>query len=350
MKNRILAAMSGGVDSSVAAAILARAGYEVIGATMLLQEDTSAHPQHIKDARAVADKLGIQHHVLDLKLLFRHCVVDNFVTEYSAGRTPNPCVRCNRWLKFGALLDEAKKLGCTHIATGHYARVTDGPSFWHLSKAANKAKDQSYFLYQLNQDTLPHVLFPLADFAGKDEIRRLAAEWALPVAEKTESQDICFIPGGDARAFLEKHNSALCRPGDIVLAATGQVIGRHTGAAFYTVGQRKGLGLSWPTPLFVVAIDATDNRLFVGAEDEIFKNRLTAKEITFTGAALTSGDSLPTKAKIRYAHAEAPAILHMTGPDSGEVTFEQPQRAITPGQTVVFYDGEYVLGGGIIEK
>ena len=358
-KKRVLAAMSGGVDSSVMAALLQEQGYEVIGATMRLWEEgddetafkktgrTCCALSDVNDAKWVADILGIPHYTLNLKERFRTDVVQNFIDEYAAGRTPNPCINCNFNLKFDALLEKAHMIECDYIATGHYARVEQDGALWRLRKAANTRKDQSYVLYHLNQTTLPEVLLPLGGIVSKDETRRLAAAYKLPVAKKKESQDICFIPDGDHKAFLLRQAADLHRPGDIVYL-DGRVIGRHDGVAFHTIGQRRGLGIAWPEPLFVVALDAAKNQVVVGPADAVFSNRLTAEQVRFTGPSPLDGEAWTISAKIRYSHKEAPAVLTMMDATHASIVFEQPQRAVTPGQAVVFYDGEYVIGGGII--
>ncbi len=355
-KKRVLVAMSGGVDSSVAAALLVKEGYEAIAVTMRLWEEADEQASNrpccafdsVRDARLVADKLGIPHYTLNLKDKFRHYVVDNFMVEYASGHTPNPCIRCNQHLKFDALLTKAKELECHYIATGHYATVEEKEGYFQLKKALNKEKDQSYVLYHLNQKNLPHILFPLANFTNKDDLRKLAASLELPVANKPESQDICFIPDNNTREFLIRQNPALQKPGDILLANSGQILGQHKGIAFYTIGQRKGLGMSWPKPLYIVEIDHLCNRLIVGTNEHVFKSTLTAKELSFVQKPLTAGQTREITAKIRYAHKEAPATLSMIDEHTAKVFFKDPQRAVTPGQAVVFYEGDNVLGGGII--
>ena len=358
-KKRVLAAMSGGVDSSVMAALLQEQGYEVIGATMRLWEEgddeqtskktgrTCCALSDVNDAKRVADILGIPHYTLNLKERFRIDVVQNFIDEYAAGRTPNPCINCNFNLKFDALLEKAHMIECDYIATGHYARIEQNSGLWRLRKAADTKKDQSYVLYHLNQTTLPQVLFPLGGIASKDETRRLAAVYKLPVAKKKESQDICFIPDGDNKAFLLRQAADLYRPGDVV-HLDGRVIGRHDGISFHTVGQRRGLGIAWPEPLFVVALDAVKNQVIVGPAEAVFSDSLTAAQVRFTGLAPIVGESWKIQARIRYSHKEADAVLTLTDETHASLVFSKAQRAITPGQAVVFYDGEYVVGGGII--
>ena len=358
-KKRVLAAMSGGVDSSVMAALLLEQGYEVIGATMRLweegddvQEATTARRTccalaDVNDAKRVADILGIPHYTLNLKDRFRTDVVENFIDEYTAGRTPNPCINCNFSLKFDALLEKAHMIECDYIATGHYARIERAGDAWRLRKAADATKDQSYVLYHLNQTTLPQVLFPLGGMESKDETRRLAAAYGLPVAAKKDSQDICFIPDGDYKAFLLRHAPGLYKPGDIVYL-DGKVIGHHDGIAFHTVGQRKGLGIAWKEPLFVAALDAAKNQVVVGPASAVFSDRLTTEQVHFVGSKPAAGEARPIRARIRYSHKEAEAVLTLDDAGCASVVFKEPQRAITPGQAVVFYDGEYVIGGAII--
>ncbi len=356
-KKRVLAAMSGGVDSSVMAALLLEQGYEVIGATMRLWEEgdealqktsrTCCALTDVNDAKRVAEVLGIPHYTLNLKERFRTDVVDCFIDEYAAGRTPNPCINCNFSLKFDALLEKARMVECDYVATGHYARIEAENGQWRLRKAADVTKDQSYVLYHLDQATLPRVLFPLGGMTSKDETRRLAAAYGLPVAAKKDSQDICFIPDGDYKAFLLRHAANLYQPGDIVYL-DGRVIGRHDGIAFHTIGQRKGLGIAWSEPLFVVALDANKNQVVVGPAGAVFSQSLTAEKLHFVGARPAVGEAWAIGARIRYSHKEAAATLTVDAAGRASVVFAAAQRAITPGQAVVFYDGDYVLGGGVI--
>jgi len=349
---RVVVAMSGGVDSSVAAAILKREGYEVIGVTMRLWTDeggssTSHHrrccsPEEVEDARRVCQILDIPFYVLNFEPQFQTCVVDYFCREYLQGRTPNPCLACNKWIKFDSLLNKALALGAEYLATGHYARIERRNESHLLLKGIDSAKDQSYVLYALGQKELEHLMFPMGLYS-KSQARLLAQEMGLPVWNKAESQETCFIINGDYRQFLAER--ATPQPGDIV-NAEGKVLGRHSGIAFYTVGQRRGLGLVSRESLYVLSIDPDSNRIVVGTNDELLCNELLASEVSFI-----SGEPLPepidVTAKIRYKSPEAKAVLYPQGLQA-RLVFEEPQRAITPGQAVVFYKDDAVLGGGII--
>lgn len=347
-KIKVLAAMSGGVDSSVAALILQEAGYDVTGATMLLgvhrPEGVAGRftDEAVSDAQAVCRQLGMAHLSLDFAELMERDVISPFMHEYLAGRTPNPCVTCNRRLKFGALLDKARELGFDYLATGHYARIEKTDSAWRLLRAKDDMKDQSYFLYAIRPDDLPFILFPLGGMT-KREVRDQAARAGLPAASRTESQDICFVPDGDyGRVFSDR--GLCCEPGDIV-DASGRVLGRHRGIACYTIGQRGGLGVSAPAPLYVVSIDAKANRLIVGGKEDVLARGLIAGQLNILAGPLPKH----AFAKIRYRKKPAPCRLESEG-KTLRVVFDELQEAITPGQSVVFYDGDTVLGGGIIEK
>ena len=351
-------AMSGGVDSSVAAALLQSQGYEVIGATMKLWSDSSSVPADIErscctlsaveDARRVAQKLGIPHYVFNFQAAFEHDVIDYFVSEYMAGHTPNPCIACNRYLKFGALLQKARELEADFVATGHYAQIDSaGPNgSYRLLKGLDEKKDQSYVLYHLNQTSLALFLLPLGGLT-KPETRKLAAEYGFAVANKPESQEICFIPDNDYRRFLQERSPGLLKPGPFV-SHSGQVLGTHKGFACYTVGQRKGLGIALGQPMFVSAIDPAANSVTIGSEADIFSLRLTAHDVNWI-----SGDfpqkPLRVSAKIRYSAPDCPALVNPLPDGRIEIRFESKQRAVTPGQSVVLYEGNCVLGGGIID-
>ena len=349
--------MSGGVDSSLTAALLVQQGYDVIGATMQIWESDREDADErgccsltaVGDARRVADKLGIPYYVLNFRQMFQETVVDYFIAEYSAGRTPNPCIACNRHVKFAGLLQKAFALGAEYVATGHYARIgyDEARGRYLLRKGVDPAKDQSYALYHLNQHTLQHFLMPLGDYT-KVETRRLAREFGLAVADKPDSQEICFVPDDDYQGFLAEKAPASLKPGAIVDTG-GRVIGRHKGLPLYTVGQRKGLGLAAGRPLYVVALDTDNNRVVVGDNDEVFASELIAGDLN-----LIAFDSLPDRlaatAKIRYGAREAPAVITPLAGGQARVVFDTPQRAITPGQSVVFYEGDVVIGGGIINK
>jgi tRNA-specific 2-thiouridylase len=354
MVKRVLVAMSGGVDSSVTAALLQRAGYEVVGVTMRLwtKERPDAPPHHrgccsieeTDDARRVAGLLGFPYYVLNFEREFQRAVVDYFVDEYARGRTPNPCLACNQFLKFDVLLNRAAALGCDFLATGHYARVERGPERFHLRKAVDGAKDQSYVLYTLGQAELRRLLLPLGALT-KPEVRALAADLGLPVAAKPDSQEICFLQGQDYRTFLRERLGRQ-QPGELV-DEEGRVLGWHSGAADFTVGQRRGLGLATAEPRYVVAVDPTANRVVVGSASRLFRRVLWANKVHWVGGAMPAGP-LRVAAKLRYRTPEAPATVYPDGAGA-RVEFDEPQRAISPGQAVVFYDGDDVLGGGTID-
>ena len=352
-RKRVIVAMSGGVDSSVAAALLLRQGYDVVGVTMRLWtlEDPEAPLHHRRccsvddneDARAVCDTLGIPHYVLNFEQEFAATVVDYFCQEYLRGRTPNPCLACNEHVKFRRLLAKALALDADYLATGHYSRIERNGSGYELWRARDERKDQSYVLYVLGQEELPRLLFPLGDYT-KGEVRRIAAELRLPVAAKPDSEEICFIPRGDYRRFLAERFPQ--QPGDIV-DGDGRILGRHQGIGGYTVGQRRGLpARGGEEPLYVVGLDPTRNVVTVGRHDELLSNVLWAEDVSFVSGEAPAGP-LAVEAKIRYRSEAAPALLTVAD-GHAEVRFERPQRAITPGQAVVFYQGSRVLGGGII--
>ncbi len=356
---KVAVAMSGGVDSSVTAAILQEKGYEVLGLTMRLWKD----PQYtggagavdhlsgdLMDAREVAQSLGITHHTVDIVEKFRREVVDNFVAEYGRGRTPNPCVVCNKRIKFGELLRKSLSLGAHALATGHYVRTGWDPDRgrYYLKKGIDRDKDQSYMLYTLSQEQLSRTLFPLG-VLPKSYVRQKAARLGLPVAQKSESQEVCFIPGNDYRRFLRQQAGDF--PSGPIINTTGKIVGRHKGLPFYTVGQRRGLGISSPEPLYVVEIRYTDNTLVVGNRKETFARSLIAAGLNFI--ALDKVEKpLEITARIRYQADDVPGCLYP--PDKlgrARLEFGEAQQAVTPGQSVVFYlNDEEVLGGGVIER
>lgn len=347
---RVVVAMSGGVDSSVAAAILKEKGYDVIGITMNLlpekgkelceSERSCCGLSAVEDARRVAAQLNIPYYVVNFKDLFRKKVIDNFVAEYEKGRTPNPCVKCNEILKFDALLSKALQLGADYIATGHYARVKKIGKRYVLLKGKDKAKDQTYFLYSLSQKALAKTMFPLGALT-KPQVRALAKKYNLKVAEKAESQEICFVEG-PLSAFFDP------KPGDIV-DINGKVIGRHKGYQLYTIGQRKGIGIAGPEALYVTKIDPRNNKITVGRRGDVLGDDLIASNINLITIPKLIRN-MPVKVKIRYRTPDARAIISRYKAKNIKVTFSKPQFAITPGQSVVFYDKEKVVGGGIIEK
>ncbi|SMC59524.1 tRNA 2-thiouridine(34) synthase MnmA [Sporomusa malonica] len=358
-KPRVVVAMSGGVDSSLTAALLVHQGYDVIGATMQIWEkdQNEDNPDSrgccslsaVDDARQVANKLGIPYYVLNFRDMFQETVVDYFMAEYSAGRTPNPCIACNRYVKFEGLLSKALALGAQYVATGHYAQIMYNEELqrYILRKGIDPAKDQSYALYHLNQQTLRHFLMPLGSFE-KTETRKMAKELGLSVADKPDSQEICFVPNDDYKAFLKERIPESLKQGLIVDTA-GKVLGKHQGVQLYTVGQRKGLGLAVGKPLYVVALDAERNRVVVGSDKDVFASELIAGDLNFITIDQLD-EPLAVEAKIRYSAPPAQATVIPLGNGQVNVKFEVPQRAITPGQSVVFYHGDTVVGGGIIIK
>ena len=345
--SRIAVAMSGGVDSSVTTALLKQQGHEVIGITMrLFAPHSSGVGSAVHDAAVVAQHLGIPHHVADFEPDFSRLIIGDFIEEYRCGHTPNPCVRCNRYIKFGLLLDKARELGADLMATGHYVRNTVDPDgTCHLRTARHIRKDQSYFLYSLTQLQLQQILFPLGEVESKDEVRRMAREFGLPVAEKSDSQEICFIPNDDYVAFLEGSGALLGVPGDI-LHINEQVVGRHQGTHRYTIGQRKGLGIAWSEPLYVTAIDTEHNLVFVGEQPNVFAVGLRAEDVSWIIAP--EAEEFTGSCKIRYRHQPVGCRVRLTAGGGCEVRFDEPQKAVTPGQALVFYRGDEVLGGGRI--
>jgi tRNA-uridine 2-sulfurtransferase len=346
---RVMAAMSGGVDSSVAALLLKQAGYDVVGVTMCLgvKEDGDSRarccgPDAISDARRVAETLSIPHFVLDFSARLRERVIDRFVDEYRSGRTPNPCVDCNRFLKFDALLSHALTLGFDALATGHYAGIEIRDGAHVLTRPADRNKDQTYFLAGIPRTALQSILFPLQSLA-KDEVRAIAKAARLPVADKPESQDICFVTDGDCGRFVAERSPEM-RPGPIVDAG-GTVVGTHKGLSYYTIGQRGGLGIAAGRPLYVTRIDAENNAIVVGTKEDLRAPGLVCSELN----ALV--DDIPRRlsVKIRYTKKEACAHVTTDNKTTMTVIFDEPQEAITPGQAVVLYNDDVVLGGGMIE-
>jgi tRNA-specific 2-thiouridylase len=338
------------VDSSVAAALLKQDGHEVIGATLLLYtpSDTKQTPEAVRDASEAAAKLGIPHHVIDLRDIFARDIISYFCDEYSQGRTPNPCVRCNERIKFGALREKAQELGADFLATGHYARIeTDkATSKRLLKKWKDPLKDQSYFLYRLTQEQLNFSIFPLGSLAKK-EVRQIAKDTGLPTSARTESQEICFIPGDDYAAFLDKFISA-DSPGPII-DNEENILGRHRGIRYFTVGQRRGLGITAPEPLYVTAIAPEKNAVVVGSKEQTYTETLVADDLNWISGNPPSFP-LNIKARIRYRHPEVEATVTPLDDTSVNVKFYAPQMAAAPGQSVVFYDGDTVIGGGTISK
>lgn len=352
----VVIGMSGGVDSSVGAYLLKKQGYRVIGVTMQIwqEEAPSCEAENggccglsaVEDARRVADDLQIPYYVMNFRKEFKDNVIDYFVEEYLKGRTPNPCIACNRYVKWEALLKRSLDIGADYIATGHYARIEQLPSGrYTLRKSATAAKDQTYALYNLTQEQLSHTLMPVGAYT-KEEIRKIAEEIGLMVAHKRDSQEICFIPDHDYAAFIEENTDARIVPGNFV-TADGIVLGKHKGITHYTVGQRKGLNLSLGKPAFVTEIRPKTNEVVIGTGEEVFYDTLYANRLNFMSVPDIEGE-IEAFAKIRYSHKGALCKVRKAAEDVIECKFYEPQRAITPGQAVVLYDGDYVLGGGTI--
>ncbi|NWF57705.1 MAG: tRNA 2-thiouridine(34) synthase MnmA [Syntrophaceae bacterium] len=363
-KRRIVVAMSGGVDSSTAAALLKEEGYEVIGLTMHLWDPTGDGKgsfgrccsfDDLQDARRVADQIGIPHYVINLKRPFEERVVENFVREYLRGRTPNPCIHCNDQIKFGFLLQRAEELGAIALATGHYARIVRNPfpdktgeARYLLLRGKDHSKDQSYFLFTLTQGQMAKVLFPLGD-KSKTEVRQAAAKLVLRVARKEESQEVCFVPDNDYRRFLEdRRGKEIFQPGEIV-NRKGDVLGSHPGIYAYTIGQRRGLGISATQPHYVLALDWRRNRVIVGKKEELLAPGLIAGGVNWISFSSLEGER-EALVQIRYRHHGVPAVLVTQDDKRVRVQFRVPQKSVTPGQAAVFYRGEEVLGGGWIER
>ena len=341
---KALIGMSGGVDSSVAVYLAKEAGLDCIGGTMLLHDST---PEAALDAEAVAKRMGIPFHVFDLSDRFREAVMDNFVDAYEQGLTPNPCIVCNRYLKFGAFLDIAREMGCDYVVTGHYARIEEENGRFLLKKAADEPKDQTYFLYTLTQAQLKHTLFPLGSLT-KAEARAIAEAQGFVTAKKRDSQDICFVPDGDYMAFMARHAVKTYEPGDF-LDLQGRVVGRHRGAVGYTLGQRKGLGLAMGAPVYVCGKDMAANTVTVGPNEALFHNALRANDWNWIAIECLT-EPLRVTAKARSRHAEQPATVYPMEGGLARVEFDTPQRAITPGQAVVLYRGDTVIGSGTITQ
>ena len=352
--SRALIAMSGGVDSSVAAYLMKQRGFDCIGVTMKLfsneeigcsRAKTCCSLEDVEDARSVAYRLGIPYYVFNFTEDFGRQVIDRFVAAYENGATPNPCIDCNRYLKFERLYRRASELGCDRVATGHYARIEKQGGRYLLKKASDESKDQSYVLYTMTQEQLAHTAFPCGALS-KTQTRQIAEEQGFLNAEKPDSQDICFVPDGDYAAFIRRYTGK-CYPDGPFVTTRGEIIGRHRGIIHYTVGQRKGLGVSSDRPLYVQSIDAAKNTVVLGEDRELFGTELNAGNFNWI-AFETPPDVLRAKAKIRYRHREQWATVEVTGKNTVHLVFDAPQRAVTRGQAVVLYDGDMVLGGGEI--
>ncbi len=357
MAKRAVVGMSGGVDSSVAALLLKKQGYDVVGVTMQIWQEESVFAtaeqggccgfSAVEDARRVAEALDIPHYVMNFRREFREHVMDYFVAEYLAGRTPNPCIACNRYVKWEAMLHRSLEIGADYIATGHYAKITTLENGrYAIRKAVTAKKDQTYALYSLTQEQLAHTLLPVGAYT-KEEIRQMAAEAGLPVAHKPDSQEICFIPDNDYAAFIDREaGERVPKPGNFV-TKDGEVLGRHLGITHYTVGQRKGLNLAMGRPVFVTGIRPETDEVVIGEAEDVFGDTLYCDRINYMGMKDLQ-EPREVVAKIRYNHAGEGCVIEKVGEDRIKCTFKKPVRAIAPGQAVVFYEDDYVLGGGMI--
>ncbi len=348
MAKKVVIGMSGGVDSSVAAYLLKEEGYDVTGVSMDMYEGITA--PEIENAKKIAEKIGVNHMVMDMKGSFKQYVVNDFLDEYLQGHTPNPCVVCNKFIKWSGLEEVAKEIGADYIATGHYANVIKLENGRYSIKMANDSKDQSYVLYNMTQEQLSKCIMPCGKY-DKAYIREIAAKIGLEVADKKDSMEICFIPDNDYIGFIKK--CAGCKmdgfkPGNFV-DTKGNVLGEHKGIACYTIGQRKGLGIAFGKPMFVVDINPETNEVVLGEGDEVFKKSLIAKDVNFISVEDLDGE-MRVEAKIRYKHKAAPCTIKRLDESRVECVFDEPQRAITAGQSVVFYDGDIVVGGGVIVR
>ena len=356
MRKKVVVAMSGGVDSSVAAALLKEQGYDVVGVTLKTRnwDDSEGRTfggccgsSDFYDARSVAQSLDIPHYNFDYVENFRQSVITYFKDSYLAGETPNPCIACNQFVKFDRLLHHAQALGADLLATGHYARIARGEDGFVLKRAIDSNKDQSYVLYHLQQAQLSRLLFPVGEYA-KPHIREIARKYGLRTADKPDSQEICFVPNNDYRQFVADEISQEHRPTGPIRHKSGRILGQHRGLPFYTIGQREGLGIAVGHPLYVIGIEKESNTLVVGEKDDVLASSLTIRQVSWVRGQ-TPEMPCAVHLKIRYKHREASATLQASSLDRLTATFDEPQSAITPGQAAVFYEGDTVLGGGVID-
>ncbi len=346
---KVLLGMSGGVDSSTSALLLKQQGYDVIGCTLeLFKSGKCCNQDTYLDAKAVCGQIGIPHFVFDAQKEFRQDVIDDFINCYKNCLTPNPCIECNKYLKFGYMWQKAQELGCSYIATGHYAKTeySDEYQKWVLKKSNAGRKDQSYVLWSIPKDLIEHVVFPLADFESKEDIRKIASDNNIKVANKPDSEDICFVPDGNYKKFLQNNSDIKEHPGDIV-DKSGKVLGKHTGLYNYTIGQRKGMGISHPTPLFVIGFNPSKNQVIVGEHDDLFKKEIIVKDINLLLFDRIEAP-MQVEVKTRYSQNTSKATIEQISDNEIKVVFDEPNRAPTPGQSAVFYLGDIVIGGGKI--
>lgn len=355
-KNSALIAMSGGVDSSVAAKLMAERGYDCMGCTMRLYENdmigedlfgTCCSLKDTQDARDVCDRIGIPYNIYHYEAEFREKVIEPFVCSYEKGETPNPCIRCNRYLKFDSLYNKARELGYNYIVTGHYARIQEKDGVFYLLKAVDLNKDQSYVLYDLTQEQLAHTVFPLGELS-KSEVREIADENGFVTSHKKESQDICFVPDGDYAGMIERYRGKKYPKGEFV-DLDGNFLGTHDGIINYTIGQRRGLGIPADRRLYVTRLNVEENKVVLADDADLFKRELMLRDFHLISGE-TPSEPFRCLAKIRYRHKEQPCLVTVFSDGAAKIVFDEPQRAITAGQSTVLYDGDYVLGGGIIDR